>query len=58
MLTLKMCKPEGLLYFLTVSSEPFQGAFSQVGAGAVVTKSFPDHSIVTGVPAALQRKFE
>ena len=34
------------------------GDFSQVGAGAVVTKSFPDHSIVTGVPAALQRKFE
>lgn len=34
------------------------GDFCQVGAGAVVTKSFPDHSIVTGVPATLKRKFE
>ncbi len=34
------------------------GEFCQVGAGAVVTKSFPDHSVLTGVPASLQRKFE
>lgn len=34
------------------------GDYCQVGAGAVVTKSFPAHSIVTGVPASLQGKFE
>lgn len=34
------------------------GDFCQVGAGAVVTKSFPDHSIITGVPASMQRTFK
>jgi len=34
------------------------GDFCQVGAGAVVTRSFPDHSILTGVPASLQREFK
>lgn len=32
------------------------GNFCQVGAGAVVTKSFPDNTIITGVPASLHRK--
>lgn len=31
------------------------GSFVQVGAGAVVTKSFPDRSIIAGVPARLLR---
>jgi acetyltransferase-like isoleucine patch superfamily enzyme len=31
------------------------GVGVQVGAGAVVTKSFPDHSVIAGVPAVLVR---
>ena len=34
------------------------GEFCQVGAGAVVTKSFPGRSIIAGVPANLLRVFE
>ena len=35
MLTLKMCKPEGLLYFLRVSSEPFQGAYAEYNGNRI-----------------------
>jgi acetyltransferase-like isoleucine patch superfamily enzyme len=31
------------------------GVGVQVGAGAVVTRSFPDHSVIAGVPAVLVR---
>jgi len=34
------------------------GDFCQLDTGSVFVKSFPNHSIVTGVPAALQRKFK
>jgi acetyltransferase-like isoleucine patch superfamily enzyme len=34
------------------------GDNSIIGAGAVVTKSFPDHSIVVGNPAKLQKRIE
>ena len=34
------------------------GDFCQVETGSVFIKPFPNHSIVTGVPAASQRKFK
>jgi acetyltransferase-like isoleucine patch superfamily enzyme len=34
------------------------GKCVQVGAGAIVTKSFPDNSIITGIPARFLRKIK
>ena len=42
--------------YATITKGVTIGAHSIIGAGAVVTQSFPDFSIVTGVPAKLTGK--